>query len=198
MGTTAQALTIAHNCSACQLTHDVPVAEIATSARCPACKAFWRLAEPISVDEASFTAIRNSARLPIVIAFCGARSEPCRRMAPDLHEVARELTGQVIFLKVDPEQHPQLGYDFAVESRPYLVMLRDSRAVSKRADIGSEAELRRWVCAHVDLHSEPSTCQSPPVRMVSRFLQYAAVFAGVLLVRHRKHSYTCKNQQDGL
>jgi thioredoxin-like negative regulator of GroEL len=108
-------------------------------------------------------------------------------MAPDFHEVARELTGQAIFLKVDPEEHPQLGYDFAVESLPYLVMLRDGQVVSERAD-GSEAELRRWVCAHVDPRGERSACQSRFVRLVSRFLQYAAVLAGILLVATRKQA----------
>jgi thioredoxin-like negative regulator of GroEL len=106
-------------------------------------------------------------------------------MAPDFHEVARELTGQAIFLKVDPEEHPQLGYDFAVESLPYLVMLRDGQIVSKRADAGSEAELRRWVCAHLDPRH---ACQSRFVRLVSRFLQYAAVLAGILLVVTRKQA----------
>jgi thioredoxin-like negative regulator of GroEL len=109
-------------------------------------------------------------------------------MAPDFHEVARELTGQAIFLKVDPEEHPQLGYDFAVESLPYLVMLRDGQVVSERADAGSEAELRRWVCAYVDPRGERSACQSRFVRLVSRFLQYAAVLAGILLVVTRKQA----------
>jgi hypothetical protein len=101
-------------------------------------------------------------------------------MAPDFHEVARELTGQAIFLKVDPEEHPQLGYDFAVDSLPYLLMLRDGEVVSERAGAGSEAELRHWVWAHIDPHDGRPACRFTFVTIVSRFLQYGAVFAGFL------------------
>jgi thioredoxin-like negative regulator of GroEL len=64
----------------------------------------WSLAEPIAVDEASFTAIVRQARLPIVMAFCDTRSGPCRRIAPDLFELARELAGRAVFLRVDADQ----------------------------------------------------------------------------------------------
>lgn len=185
MATTAHALTISHTCSACHSTNEIPVAEIATAGRCPTCKTSWRPAEPISVDEASFYAIRDSTRLPIVTAFCTARSEACRRMVPDVHELAHDFAEHAIFLKVDPEQHPQLGYDFAVDSLPCLLLLRDGQVVSRAGAVG-QAEVRRWLCAHVEPYGEGPACQSTVVRLVSRFVRYAAVLAGFLLVRHRQ------------
>jgi thiol-disulfide isomerase/thioredoxin len=187
MATTAHALTISHTCSACHSTNEIPVAEIATAGRCPTCKTSWRPAEPISVDEASFYAIRDSTRLPIVAAFCTARSEACRRMIPDVHELAHDLAEHAIFLKVDPEQHPQLGYDFGVDSLPCLLLLRDGQVVS-RAGAAGQAELRRWLCAHIDPRGKGRVCQSAVVGLVSRCLQFVAVFAGFLFLRHPKRS----------
>jgi thioredoxin 2 len=147
MATTAHAPTIPHTCSACQSTNQIPVAEIATSRHCPACKTAWRFSKPIAVDEASFSAIRDSAWLPIVAEFCAARSESCRRIAPDIHELAQELAGQAIFLKVDQEQHPQLGYDFAVDSLPCFLLLQDGKVVSRTGAVpGGTAALAVRPC----------------------------------------------------
>ena len=99
MTTTAHGFSIVRTCLVCGATNNIRAAPISTSGRCHACRAAWRLADPISVDEASFAAITRNTRLPIVIVFCDARSAPCRRIAPDVHELARETSGRAIFLK---------------------------------------------------------------------------------------------------
>src|SRR5262245_34839304 len=109
MAAIARGLSITHICPACRSTHHIPVGRISTGSHCEACREPWSLAEPIAVDEASFTAIVRQARLPIVMAFCDNRSGPCRRIAPDLYELAGELAGRAVFLKVDTDQQPQLG-----------------------------------------------------------------------------------------
>src|SRR3954454_11011603 len=148
MATTAHGVLIGRTCSACGATNNIAASQISTSGRSNVCKAASRLAEPISVDEAGFAAITHHARLPIVTVFGAARSAPCRMIAPDVHELAREMAGQAIFLKVDTEQHPQIGYDFGVRSLPHLLILRNGQVVSERDGTIGQAELRRWLCTY--------------------------------------------------
>lgn len=130
------------------------------------------------VDETAFGIITCNTRLPIVTVFCDARSAPCRMIGPDVHELARETAGQAIFLKVDTEQHPQIGYDFGIRSLPHLVILRDGQIVSEQAGAMGQAALRRWLCAYVERSGERPLCPSLVVRLISGFREWLSSFTG--------------------
>ena len=143
-------------------------------------RAPWHPAEPICVDEASFAAITCEATLPVVTLFSDARSAACRRIEPDVHDLAGQLAGRAIFLKVKADQHPQLGYEFGVGSVPHLLLLRDGKVLSELAGATSQAELQRWLCAYVDPAGERPLCSATYVKVVTRILQAVAMLAGLL------------------
>jgi thioredoxin 2 len=176
MTTTAHGVSIVRTCPVCGATNNIRAAPMPTSGLCHACKAAWRLAEPISVDEASFAAITRNTRLPIVIVFCDARSAPCRRITPDVHELARETSGQAIFLKVDTEQHPQIEYEFSVRSLPHLVILRDRQVMSEQAGAVDQGALRRWLCTYVDPSGARPLCPTVVVRLMNGFREWLSSF----------------------
>ena len=179
MATTAHGPSIDHICSACGTTNNIPAGQILTAHRCHACKETWRVAEPIAVDETSFVAIAREAQLPIVTAFCDARSAACRMIAPDLDELAHEMAGRAIFLKVDTDQHPDLSYWFGVSTVPHLLILRGGKVVSERSGALAAPELRRWLYGYVGPYRKRT---STWVKTVSGFLAWLA-----LVARYRFH-----------
>jgi thioredoxin 2 len=65
--------------------------------------------------------------------------------APEVRELAREMAGKALVLKVDTEASPQVAARFNVQSIPNFVVLRGGRVVFQRAGLAPRAEMRRWL-----------------------------------------------------
>ena len=62
---------------------------------------------------------------------------------PEVHELAREMEGRALILKVDTEANPSLAARFGVQSIPNFMVFREGQAVSQRAGLAQRAEMRR-------------------------------------------------------
>ena len=133
-------------CSACGAKNRIPAGHLADTGRCGACKApLQPIAEPLDVDEASFSEIVNGARVPVLVDFWADWCGPCRMAAPEVKALAHEMSGRAIVLKVDTEREPNLAARFGVQSIPNFVVLRNGRAVMQQAGAAPRQEMRRWL-----------------------------------------------------
>jgi thioredoxin 2 len=65
-------------------------------------------------------------------------------VAPEVHELAREMAGRGIVLKVNTDECPTLASQFRVQSIPYFVLLRRGIILAERTGVVPRAEMRRW------------------------------------------------------
>lgn len=65
--------------------------------------------------------------------------------APEVRELAKEMAGRAVILKVDTEASPEVAARFGVQSIPNFVVLRNGRPVFQQAGLVSRAEMRRWL-----------------------------------------------------
>ncbi len=101
--------------------------------------------EPLEVDDVSFAEIVRETAAPVLVDFWAAWCEPCRMAAPEVKELAREMAGTAVILKVNTEDYPQLAAQFGVQSIPNFVILKQGRLVSQHAGLASRAEMRCWL-----------------------------------------------------
>ena len=135
-----------HTCRSCGARNRVPARHLADAGRCGSCRApLAPTSEPIEVDEKSFTEIVREARVPVLVDFWAPWCAPCRMVAPEVHELAREMAGRALVLKVDTEKQPGLGAGFGVHAIPSFVVLQDGRAVLQRAGVAPRGEMKRWI-----------------------------------------------------
>jgi thioredoxin 2 len=103
------------------------------------------VSEPVEVDASAFDQIVAEARVPVLVDFWASWCGPCKMAAPEVHQLAREMEGRALVLKVDTEAHPALAARFRVQSIPNFVVLRGGQAVLQRAGLAPRTEMRRWL-----------------------------------------------------
>jgi len=132
-------------CPTCGANNRVPPKHLSDTGRCGSCKsALPPVYEPIEVDARAFAEITREAKVPVLVDFWAPWCGPCRVSAPEVHELAREMAGRSLVLKVNTEEHPGLAAQFRVQSIPYFVLLRGGIIIAERTGAVPRAEMRRW------------------------------------------------------
>lgn len=73
-----------------------------------------------AVTTADFTEKVLNSQLPVLVDFWAPWCAPCRQLAPTLDELAAELEGKLVVLKVNVDDEPALAMKYGIVSIPTL------------------------------------------------------------------------------
>jgi len=116
-------------------------------AKCGACGAPLRLAEPIDVDDAALAAHLKHTHGLLVVDIWAPWCGPCRLMEPNFKDAAARLAGDARFLKLNADTS-EAAVRLGVRSIPSLILFHDGREVARKLGLMSKDGIVAWVQAN--------------------------------------------------
>ena len=102
-----------------------------------------------NVTEFEFEDVVLKSKIPVLVDFYAVWCSPCRMQAPVLDELARDLSGKVLFCKVNVDEAEKLAINYGIMSIPALLVFKDGKVVEKSVGLTPKAELASMLIKHV-------------------------------------------------
>ncbi|SFV71119.1 Thioredoxin [hydrothermal vent metagenome] len=135
-------------CPHCLKVNRIPKKDTYNKANCGSCKKSLLNAEPVEVDADSLGLFLANSEIPIVVDFWAPWCGPCLQMAPAFKAVSSSMSLQVQFLKVNTEEHQNLGGQYRIEGIPTMLMFNGFKETNRISGALPQSSLEAWVREH--------------------------------------------------
>ncbi|KAB7887265.1 thioredoxin TrxC, partial [Poseidonibacter ostreae] len=120
--------------------NSIPKKDSYAKANCGSCKNSLLDTTPIELDESNFDHVIVNSDIPVIVDFWAPWCGPCKMMAPIFSEVAQKYPLKALFVKVNTQEHQNLGAKFNIRSIPTLVVYKEG--IEKKRVSGALDPLR--------------------------------------------------------
>ena len=106
------------------------------------------LATPIRLTDTNFMDAVNKYSL-LVVDFWAAWCGPCRMVSPTIEQLATELTGKVVFGKLNVDENPITANTFGIQSIPTIAIFKNGRNIDGFVGVVSKSQMQNRILSHI-------------------------------------------------
>ena len=105
-------------CQWCGQLNRIDAARYADRPKCHQCNKPFLLDRPVKVKDEDFDRTVLGSDIPVLVDFYADWYGPCKMMQPLLDNLASELAGRVLVVKVDTDASPTVSQRYGIKSIP--------------------------------------------------------------------------------
>ena len=135
-------------CPSCSATNRLPAAKLGQGPKCGKCGEPLFSGTPAVLTDANFEKHVSRSDVPVIVDFWAPWCGPCKMMAPQFEQAAKELEPGVRFAKLNTDEAQGTAARFNIRSIPTIALFRNGREVARQPGAMSAADIVRWVRAH--------------------------------------------------
>ena len=132
-------------CPHCLSVNNVPKKESYKKANCGKCKMSLLDTKPIELSDTNFDEVVVNSDIPVIVDFWAPWCGPCKMMAPNFQNSAKNFPLKALFAKVNTEDTQQLGARFGIRSIPTIIVFKDAKEVHRISGALDENSLNQLV-----------------------------------------------------